>query len=118
VDEGLIKCTDCHNAHGALRDRQLRSAPNQDFICVKCHSDKRGPFVFEHEPVRVEGCMACHTPHSSVYPRMLITARVDTLCLQCHLDIPQGPHTNPRVQTCIMCHSSIHGSNLQPHFRR
>jgi DmsE family decaheme c-type cytochrome len=118
VNEGLIKCTDCHNVHGTLRDRQVRSAPNQDLICVKCHADKRGPFVFEHEPVRVEGCMACHTPHSSVYPRMLLTARVDALCLQCHVQIPQGPHTNPRVQTCIMCHAAIHGSNVSTTLRR
>jgi len=113
VDEGLIKCTDCHNAHGALRDRNVRSSPNQDLVCGKCHSDKRGPFVFEHEPVRVEGCMACHTPHSSVYPRMLLTARVNTLCLQCHEQIPTGPHSqNLARQTCIMCHMSIHGSNV------
>ena len=113
VNEGLIKCTDCHNAHGALRDRQVRSAPNQDFICVKCHSDKRGPFVFEHEPVRVEGCPTCHTPHASAYPRLLLTARINTLCLQCHAQIPVGVHgpQNAYRSTCIICHNSIHGSN-------
>ena len=113
VNEGLIKCTDCHNAHGTLRDRQVQASPNQDLICTKCHADKRGPFVFEHEPVRVEGCMACHTPHSSVYPRMLLTARVNTLCLQCHEQIPTGPHSqNLARQSCIICHMSIHGSNV------
>ncbi len=120
VDEGLIKCTDCHNAHGALRDRQLRSSPNQDLVCGKCHSDKRGPFVFEHEPVRVEGCMACHTPHSSVYPRMLLTARVNTLCLQCHVQIPVGVHgaQNQYRSACIICHLNIHGSNVSDLFFR
>ena len=119
VDEGLIKCTDCHNAHGALRDRMVRSAPNQDLVCLKCHADKRGPFVFEHEPVRVEGCMACHTPHSSMYPRLLLTARINTLCLQCHEQIPTGPHSqNLARQDCIMCHASIHGSNVSTTLRR
>jgi DmsE family decaheme c-type cytochrome len=119
VNEGLIKCTDCHNAHGALRDRQVRSAPNQDIVCVKCHADKRGPFVFEHEPVRVEGCQICHTPHASVYPRMLLTARVNTLCLQCHVQIPTGPHPqNLARQACIMCHISIHGSNISSTLRK
>ncbi len=114
VNEGLIKCTDCHNAHGTLRDRQVRSAPNQDLICTKCHADKRGPFVFEHEPVRVEGCTVCHTPHASVYPRMLLTARINTLCLQCHVQIPTGVHgaQNQYRQACIVCHNSIHGSNV------
>ncbi len=117
VNEGLIKCTDCHNAHGTLRDRQVRSVPNQDAICVKCHSDKRGPFVFEHEPVRVEGCTVCHTPHASVYPRMLLTARINTLCLQCHEQIPTGPHSqNLARQACIICHMSIHGSNVSDIF--
>ena len=113
VNEGLIKCTDCHNAHGTLKDRQVRAAPNQDLVCTKCHADKRGPFVFEHEPVRTEGCTACHTPHSSVYPRMLLTARINTLCLQCHEQIPTGPHPqNAARQSCIICHVSIHGSNV------
>jgi DmsE family decaheme c-type cytochrome len=125
VNEGLIKCTDCHNAHGStrdqgyIRDRQLRSVPNLDLVCYKCHADKRGPFVFEHEPVRVEGCTACHTPHASVYPRMLLTARVNTLCLQCHVQIPTGPHSqNLARQACIMCHVSIHGSNVSNTLRR
>jgi len=117
VNEGLIKCTDCHNAHGTLKDRQVRSSPNQDLVCGKCHADKRGPFVFEHEPVRAEGCLSCHTPHSSVYPRMLLTARVNTLCLQCHEQIPTGPHSqNLARQSCIMCHMSIHGSNVSDIF--
>jgi DmsE family decaheme c-type cytochrome len=117
VEEGLIKCSDCHNAHGAARDRQLRSTPDQDMVCLKCHSDKRGPFVFEHEPVRAEGCQACHTAHGSPYPRMLLTARVNTLCLQCHTGIPPGPHPqNAFRQDCILCHMSIHGSNIDARF--
>lgn len=126
VNEGLIKCTDCHNAHGSprdqglIRDRQLRSTPNQDLICMKCHSDKRGPFVFEHEPVRAEGCTVCHTPHGSPYPRMLITARINTLCLQCHEQIPTGVHGAQTTyrSTCIICHNSIHGSNVDELFFR
>jgi DmsE family decaheme c-type cytochrome len=117
VEEGLIQCNDCHNPHGAARDRQLRSTPDQDMVCFKCHSDKRGPFVFEHEPVKGEGCQTCHTAHGSPYPRMLLTARVNTLCLQCHVTIPTGPHPQNAVrQDCIMCHNSIHGSNIDPTF--
>ena len=117
VEEGLIKCADCHNAHGVLRDRQLRSTPDQDMVCLKCHSDKRGPFVFEHEPVKAEGCQACHTAHGSPYPRMLLPARVNTLCLQGHTGIPPGPPPqNASRQDCILCHMSIHGSNTDPRF--
>jgi DmsE family decaheme c-type cytochrome len=119
VEEGLIQCNDCHNPHGALRDRQLRSTPDQDIICFKCHSDKRGPFVFEHEPVKGEGCQTCHTAHGSPYPRMLLTARINSLCLQCHVTIPSGPHPQNAIrQDCILCHMSIHGSNIDPRFFR
>ena len=117
VEEGLIQCNDCHNPHGALRDRQLRSTPDQDMVCFKCHSDKRGPFVFEHVPIKVEGCQTCHTAHGSPYPRMLLTARVNSLCLQCHVTIPTGPHPQNAIrQDCILCHMSIHGSNIDPRF--
>jgi DmsE family decaheme c-type cytochrome len=113
VEEGLIKCSDCHNAHGTDLERQLRATPDQDMVCFKCHSDKRGPFVFEHEPVKVDGCQTCHTPHGSTNPRMLITARTNSLCLQCHAATDAIGHTqNTRLQQCIACHSSIHGSNL------
>jgi DmsE family decaheme c-type cytochrome len=113
VEEGLIKCSDCHNAHGTTGERQLRSTPAQDAVCFKCHSEKRGPFVFEHEPVKVEGCMACHSPHGSTNPRMLNTARTNSLCLQCHAATDAIGHTqNTRIQQCIACHSNIHGSNL------
>jgi DmsE family decaheme c-type cytochrome len=113
VEEGLIQCGDCHNPHGTLRATQLRSTPDQDAVCFKCHSDKRGPFVFEHEPVKVEGCTACHFPHGSTNPRMLTTARTNSLCLQCHAATAAIGHTqNTRLQQCIACHSNIHGSNL------
>ena len=113
VTEGLISCSDCHNPHGTVRRTQLRATADQNYICYKCHADKRGPFVFEHEPVRVEGCTTCHFPHGSVNPRMLLTARTNSLCLQCHSLIPSGPHPQNSTarQSCIICHASIHGSN-------
>jgi DmsE family decaheme c-type cytochrome len=113
VEAGLIQCSDCHNAHGTTGMRQVRATPEQDFVCFKCHSDKRGPFVFEHEPVKVDGCGACHSPHGSTNPRMLNTARTNSLCLQCHAATDAIGHTqNTRLQQCIACHSNIHGSNL------
>ena len=118
VLEGLIRCTDCHNPHGTMVGRQIRTTPGQEIelICFKCHMDKRGPFVFEHNAVRTEGCLVCHSPHGSTNARMLLTARVNSLCLQCH-PAPSGPHNQSgKAQTCILCHSQIHGSNLSDVF--
>jgi DmsE family decaheme c-type cytochrome len=119
VDEKLVKCTDCHNQHGGYLMRQLRSTAAQQQICGKCHAETRGPFVFEHDPVRTEGCMACHSPHGSMTPRLLKHSQMNLLCLECHtlttgMDVrgATGFHNqNQRFQTCTLCHVSIHGSN-------
>ena len=123
VNEGLVQCTDCHNPHGTVRGSQLRSSATQDMVCVKCHSDKQGPFVFEHEPVKVEGCQSCHTPHGSPNPKMLKLSNVNLLCLQCHTasfaNAPGAPsfhNQSTQFQACTLCHTQIHGSNFDPTF--
>jgi len=70
VNEGLVQCSDCHNEHGGFIHKQLRTSAAQDQVCYKCHTDKKGPFVFEHLPVKTEGCSSCHTPHGSTNPRL------------------------------------------------
>ncbi len=81
VPEGAMKCSDCHNQHGGFQSKQLRSWVGSDVTCLKCHADKAGPFVFEHAPVKVEGCQLCHTPHGSNNPRLLTRSDVRFLCL-------------------------------------
>lgn len=121
VKQGLVQCIDCHNEHGGYVGKQLRTTANQDQVCFKCHTEKQGPFVFEHLPVKTEGCSACHTPHGSTNPRLLKTSQVDVLCLQCHTlthDVasaaPIGPskNLNARYQACTLCHMAVHGSNF------
>lgn len=123
VNEGLIKCTDCHNAHGGFLLRQLRSTPTQDAVCFKCHTEKAGPFVFEHAAVRVEGCVICHIPHGSSNPRLLRRAQVNLLCLECHTLTggglpPSGPShdQSQKYLSCTLCHAQIHGSNTSAVF--
>ncbi len=112
VLEGYVQCQDCHNVHGTVQAKNLRVNAAQDAVCYKCHAEKRGPFVFEHEPVRTEGCAGCHTPHGSTNPRLLNFARVNTLCLQCHQNFYNAPHPqNTKSQACTLCHMGIHGSN-------
>ena len=73
VPEGLMKCTDCHNTHGTSNRATLRQSGWE--TCTQCHTEKRGPFVFEHSAVKVEGCTACHTPHGSVNRMLLVAPR-------------------------------------------
>lgn len=121
VEEGLIQCSDCHNAHGTATIRQVRTLPSGDFVCYKCHADKQGPFVYEHVPVKTEGCGSCHTPHGSTTPRMLRVSQINLMCLQCHTFPTQGPAGPPhnqsaKYQACTMCHVAIHGSNFSDVF--
>lgn len=125
VEEGLLKCSDCHDPHGTFNSKNLRSSSQMDAVCTKCHSETAGPFVYEHMVVKTEGCTACHTPHGGPNPRLLNRANVNTLCLQCHSPSPNfttgepiGPAHNQAVQyqSCTLCHTSIHGSNTSPIF--
>jgi len=112
VNEALVNCSDCHNAHGTTDEKQLRSTADGQEVCYKCHADKRGPFLYEHYPVKSEGCSTCHTPHGSANPRLLTRSRVNTLCLECHQNFYNGPHPqNTKSQACTLCHVGIHGSN-------
>jgi DmsE family decaheme c-type cytochrome len=123
VNEGLVQCSDCHNVHGETALRQVRTSANGDAVCFKCHADKQGPFVYEHAPVKTEGCSSCHTPHSSTNPRFLRVSQVNLLCLQCHTvptTGPSGPAHNlsQKYQACTMCHPAIHGSNANVAFMK
>ena len=140
VNEGAVLCSDCHNPHGAptatwgvARSPMVRQAFGGDIACVGCHTDKRGPFVHEHPPVRVEGCAACHAPHGSPNARLLTRPAAFGLCLECHTGVEgfgvrgegvaiptPGFHNlaDPKFQNCVVCHARIHGSNADPLFRR
>ncbi len=124
VNEGLVQCTDCHNPHGTVRPHQVRTSAAQDEVCFKCHTDKQGPFVFEHQPVKVDGCESCHLVHGGPNPHMLKLSNVNLLCLECHTassfsGAPGAPSFHNQAsffQSCVLCHSAIHGSNFDATF--
>jgi len=133
VPEGAMNCVDCHNPHGGLKQGMQQIFAANETGCIKCHSDTRGPFQFEHAPVRFEGCGACHAPHGSSNPKMLIRAEVRLLCLECHAVTPQNAATSkvagilppsfhdlrsPRYQNCTTCHQKIHGSHVDRNLLR
>jgi DmsE family decaheme c-type cytochrome len=113
--EGKMTCSNCHNPHGSYSEALLRDATIND-TCYKCHAEKRGPFLFEHQPVR-ESCANCHDPHGSVNDFMLKMSR-PRICQQCHANLTGHPG-NPRNpqsiyainRECQNCHQQIHGSN-------
>ena len=112
--EGQMECASCHDPHGTTGEKLIKAASVNE-LCYSCHQNMRGPFLWEHSPVR-EDCLSCHRAHGSNYPQML-QARVTQLCQSCH---QQGRHqTIPGVpasiwvgnKACLNCHMQIHGSN-------
>lgn len=145
LGQGGVGCVDCHNPHGSTVAQSFRQSRSMQAFaanepgCFKCHANYRGPFTFEHAPVRNEGCASCHEPHNSVNPRMLTRHEVRFTCLECHSNlgtisasatsnsqpaplggVPPAFHDlrNPRFRNCTICHVKIHGSHADRDFLR
>ncbi len=128
IREGKITCADCHNPHGSATPKMILASSVND-QCYTCHAEKRGPFLWEHPPVR-ENCLNCHTPHGSNHLKLQKTS-VPFLCQQCHSNTrhpgtmydglrgaglenePPNPLASNRFfnRACLDCHAAIHGSN-------
>lgn len=121
IKEGKMSCTQCHNPHGSAGPKLLNKLTLNE-VCYTCHAEKRGPFLWEHQPVR-EDCSICHTPHGSNH-RPLLRAREPWLCQQCHLENfhPSTAYDGINTPTnsvdahtlgkaCSNCHTNVHGSN-------
>ena len=141
--EGQIGCTDCHDPHA---DFDAVALDGLNTVCLGCHQEMSGPWVFEHEGVEGEECTVCHRPHGSQHDKLLL-GEGNGLCLQCHYDVAFGSaddwalgtvtHSNDCTQChastpsgvpphgtfvlgdegrCTDCHSGIHGSNVSATF--
>src|SRR4051794_35663003 len=142
VNEGFMTCSDCHNPHGEFAptfamgqtSKMLNQSHSNEQPCLKCHVDKRGPFVFEHQAGEVDGCITCHRPHGSTNAKLLNRPTVTLQCLECHTgsgdfaarsnrgvtypDHATHSMVDPRYQRCTACHVMIHGSNVHYRFLR
>ncbi len=126
IGENKVVCADCHNPHGSAGPHLLKKNTVTE-TCYTCHAEKRGPLLWEHEPV-TEDCTNCHTPHgSNITP--LLKSRTPFLCSECHdgphhSDDPAGKNVagwqggltgdaseNYTGRACLNCHSMVHGSN-------
>jgi DmsE family decaheme c-type cytochrome len=134
VPEGAMSCVDCHNPHGSFRPGMMQNFAANEPGCFRCHGEKRGPFTFEHAPVRFEGCATCHEPHGSANPRMLTRQEVRFVCLECHANLPTQSTASkpvlgvvppafhdlrsPRYRNCTICHQKVHGSHVDRNLLR
>jgi len=123
VREGLMSCTSCHNPHDGSTPKMIKANWANE-LCYKCHTEKRGPFLWEHAPVR-ENCLNCHNPHGSNHDKLLV-AKQPYLCQRCHLNTRHpgtfydgtvagnttATATNRAIEhACKNCHQYVHGGN-------
>jgi DmsE family decaheme c-type cytochrome len=122
VREGKMACTSCHNPHGSISNvKALKVGNSVAESCISCHTEMRGPMLWEHAPVR-ENCATCHDPHGSSNDRML-AVRMPMLCQRCHVatrhpasiydkdEITVNKSNRMFGRSCVNCHSNVHGSN-------
>jgi DmsE family decaheme c-type cytochrome len=123
VREGLMGCESCHNPHDGSTPKMINADWTNE-LCLQCHQEKRGPFLWEHGPVR-ENCLNCHNPHGSNHDKLLV-AKLPYLCQRCHLNTrhpgtfydganagnPIATASNRSIEhACKNCHQNVHGGN-------
>jgi len=124
---GGFECSSCHDPHGR-GPSALKLTKEGELPCLSCHSEKRGPFAFEHVGPTTGSCITCHEPHGSNNPKMLKRATVLQVCIECHSNVGgsqktlgtqvPGQHSiySARWQNCTTCHTAVHGSNRSPSY--
>ncbi|MDY6861758.1 MAG: DmsE family decaheme c-type cytochrome, partial [Thermodesulfobacteriota bacterium] len=114
IIEGKMNCSSCHNIHSSNNTCLQEDTVNQ--LCLKCHWEYEGPFVFEHDPV-VESCTLCHDVHGSPNNNLLNQSE-PFICLRCHRghrdkDLPYDhPPGANFMEKCTHCHDQVHGSDM------
>ena len=101
----IKKCGLCHDA--SRKGKLIQAQPG---LCYQCHDTYENKF--EHGPVASGNCTACHSPHTSDNPKLLLRKSRD-LCLYCHdaehIDIVPA-HEKAGGSACTSCHNP-HGGN-------
>jgi len=128
-------CSLCHDPHGSELEYHLRTevddkghyiVPDKPYqaTCLRCHAKLDPDLVktmqtskVKHKPVEEGKCTACHTPHSTNYPKQLKGPAAE-VCYACHEKIKEKitgsiyRHGPIRSNECYQCHL-VHGSRYR-----
>jgi predicted CXXCH cytochrome family protein len=70
---------DCLTCHVRTPDGTPQPRPAVAKICLECHDLPAS----KHDPVRSGRCVACHSPHASPRPHLVLRTS-PALCDRCH----------------------------------
>lgn len=109
-------CARCHQT-----EQGNRVVDDVDRVCLECHEpviqQAQANLANVHEPITEGKCTACHTPHRSPRPALLLPTAERT-CYGCHdpAAIRTPEHPNVTRVDCVLCHRGHGGDN--PHLLR
>jgi len=126
------QCNSCHqttanfNMFGGRRERSVAFHKGmvlpgplvlpREKLCLRCHKDKSAAEALAKglrlHPTSAKGdCYACHDPHQSKIPYMLLK-KPQQICIPCHSDpkiMELAAHKQPGE--CLTCHNPHLGKN-------
>jgi len=103
-------CTECHNPHESPMRFQLRgNGTSVSSLCFNCHESAIFTKAHRHGPVGAGDCIACHRPHASRFPSLLIASpEKGEVCFKCHQDrkneFTMTQVHKPVAENCNKCH--------------
>lgn len=112
------RCNDCHRADkggDTSSEEGLLVKPREE-LCFMCHKGLLEG-KFHHGPAAVGDCLACHLPHDSANPALLVLSK-ETLCAKCHTEKRQAARMHGQFVEknlpCVNCHDPHSGQS--PYF--
>ena len=100
------ECDSCHDRSSA----SFLTAP-ADELCFLCHDSEPFEMAYVHGPVAVAACTACHQPHQSKEPYLLLNPVMD-VCMSCHAKADVEQNDNHDMETvCTECHNPHSGED-------
>ena len=106
VEQTCLNCHESIGPHPLSRQgmKGWKFVQDPPALCAMCHTPF-GKKKYVHPPVKEGKCTACHKPHASDEPKLLIKSGKD-LCLTCHPD--KMSYANLHAPTaegkCLSCH--------------
>lgn len=102
-------CDSCHQPDTGGHVYPI--APGGNEVCLACHD--LGPTGrVQHLALTEDGCLACHSPHASNQPALLVGDAMAETCGGCHtMSAGRFRHEPYDDGLCIACHEPHSGEN-------